>query len=270
MPGSPNDAWNLESFVDSFIVELDKAQDTLALKGLTRKLTYTVQDVNLDLHIFPQYRDGEIRFVAAGPGEEGASRLSMQLGSITNRQIRDVAKEPPSRDDIDIDLIEELDPEVKDSLKRVGVSSVEDIERMEERNVDLEKVVREKVTRGKPDGADRSFKDLANIIRRSRRQRISPALSAIRLEDDAPGPRLELEGRHLAGALGVEGFPAAALNGRPLDVLASDDGHLSLKLPEGVLRPGGNRLDVALDPYAVMTVDVRSPDDPRGPEGGSA
>ena len=47
--------WNLESFLDSLILELDKAQDTLSLKGVTRKLTYSVLNVALDLQIFPQY-----------------------------------------------------------------------------------------------------------------------------------------------------------------------------------------------------------------------
>jgi len=84
-----NQQWNLESFVDSFILELDKAQDTLAVKGVTRKLTYTVKDVALDLQIFPIYEGGKIRFVTAQPGEAGSSRLSLQLAPSPIGRLRD-------------------------------------------------------------------------------------------------------------------------------------------------------------------------------------
>lgn len=253
MSGSGNQPWNLESFVDSFIVELDKAQDTLSLKGLTRKLTYTVKDVSLDLQIFPRYEDGKIRFVAAAPGEEGASRLSMQLGSITNRQIKDVTRDPPSRDDIDIDLIDGLDEEVRTSLEQVGVTSVGDLERIDAHNVDLEKVVRKKVGRDK-----QGFKDLAAIIRRTRRKELAPALSAVRVEGAGTSRTLTLEGTHLATGSPPPGFPAALMNGLPLEVGEAAADRLRLSLPHGALRAGSNRLEVALDPYAVMTVDVRS------------
>lgn len=264
MAGSSNQAWNLESFVDSFIVELDKAQDTLSVKGLTRKLTYTVKDVNLDLHIFPQYKNGRIQFVAAGPGEEGASRLSMQLGSITNRQIKDVTKDPPKKDDIDIELIEELDDDVKHSLQQVGVSSVDDLERMDAQNVDLDKVVREKVGKDKP-----TFKDLASIIRKSRRKRLAPALSAVRVEGVGAARALTLEGQHLVTGPSEGGFPAALLNGEPLSVAESTGDRVILSLPQGVLKEGRNRLEVALDPFAVMTVEVQAEEDDPGGSGQS-
>src|SRR5687767_12013308 len=100
MPATANHAWNLEAFLDSLIVELDKAQDTLSYKGITRRLTYTVKDVGLDLHIFPEFDGKKVRFVTAQPGDAGASKISIQLGSITDRQIKEAAKEPPTRDDI--------------------------------------------------------------------------------------------------------------------------------------------------------------------------
>ena len=80
MPSAANQAWNLESFLDSLIVELDKAQDTLSFKGITRRLTYTVKDVGLDLQIFPQYDGRKVKFVTAQPGDAGASKISIQLG----------------------------------------------------------------------------------------------------------------------------------------------------------------------------------------------
>src|SRR5512134_3142523 len=96
--------WKLNSFLDSLILELDRAQDTLALKGINRRLTYTVRDLNLELQLFPEFDGRELRFTTAGPGESGAARIAFQLGSITDRQIRETTKEPPTKDDITIDV----------------------------------------------------------------------------------------------------------------------------------------------------------------------
>ena len=68
-----NRAWNLKSFMDSLIVELDRAQDALGVKGLTRPVTYTVKDVDVDLRCFPQFDGRQVRFLTAQPGEDGSS-----------------------------------------------------------------------------------------------------------------------------------------------------------------------------------------------------
>ena len=121
--------WNLESFLDSLILELDKAQDTLSVKGITRKLTYTVQDVALDLQIFPHFDSGKVQFSAAQPGESGSSKLSIKLGSITDRQIRETTRDPFKVDDVAIETIDELDDETKDNLQRKGIHTASDLER---------------------------------------------------------------------------------------------------------------------------------------------
>ena len=78
-----NRAWNLKSFMDSLIVELDRAQDVLAVKGLTRPVTYTVKDVDVDLRCFPQFDGRSVRFRTAQPGQDGSSGLRFSLGSIS-------------------------------------------------------------------------------------------------------------------------------------------------------------------------------------------
>ena len=72
MPRS-SPAWKLNSFLDSLILELDRAQDTLAVKGINRPLTYTVKDVSLELQLFPNFDGRELRFTTAAPGETGAA-----------------------------------------------------------------------------------------------------------------------------------------------------------------------------------------------------
>ena len=63
--GGPS--WKLNSFLDSLILELDRAQDTLALKGINRRLPYTVRDLALELHLFPDFDGRDLRFITAGP-----------------------------------------------------------------------------------------------------------------------------------------------------------------------------------------------------------
>lgn len=244
-------AWNLEQFLDSLILELDKAQDTLALKGLTRKLTYTVKDVGLDLNIFPVLEDGKVKFHMAKPGENGGSRISFQLGSITDRQIRENANEPPSHDEISIDSLEEVDDEVKESLRKVGVSSTRDLEKLDRRNVNLDKVVKEKT------GGEKSldYTDLANLINKARRRKLSPQMAQLAARQDEDSVELQLQGRNFVLQQSA-GYPTARINDQPAEVLHADAGELRLKVAKTWLRPGNNQLSVALDPYAIMNLNL--------------
>jgi hypothetical protein len=81
-----NKYWNLEDFVDSLVVELDKTRETLAVKAINKQLTYTVKDLAIDLNIFPTFDGDTIKFITAQPGQQGASKVNIQLGSITDQQ----------------------------------------------------------------------------------------------------------------------------------------------------------------------------------------
>jgi hypothetical protein len=269
MPAIANQAWNLEAFLDSLIVELDKAQDTLSYKGITRRLTYTVKDVGLDLQIFPEFDGKKVRFVTAKPGDSGASKISIQLGSITDRQIKEATKEPPTRDDILIEEVEGLDNEVKETLQKVGIRSADDLERIERRNVDVEKVVKEQ-TDGKS-GVD--YGNLANLINKARRRRqVAPRVMSAGLSQEEGRRVLALAGRNLvlrmpmplasrgetAEALGTAAsFPVAVLDNRRVEVLSATENDIRIAIPESMLGPSPAVLKVALDPYAVISLEIK-------------
>jgi hypothetical protein len=256
MANAVSTPWNLENFLDSLILELDKAQDTLALKGVTRKLTYTVKDVAFDLHLFPSYENGKLKFQMAKPGEEGGSRISFQLGSITDRQIRESGNEPISRDDIAIEKLEGIDDEVKDELRKVGVHSTRDLERLDQRNVNVEKVVEDKTQ-----GAKKlDYGNLANMINKARRRKFAPQLSAAQSAPDAEGVTLTLRGNNfvLPGASDPR-FPIALLNGEAVRVVSATPDAVQIKVPQHGLKPGVNQLAIALDPYAVVNMEIKQP-----------
>jgi len=291
VPPSSNRAWNLESFLDSLIVELDKAQDTLSYKGITRKLTYTVKDVGLDLQIFPQFDGRTVRFVTAQPGDAGSSKISIQLGSISDRQIRESTKEPPTRDDITIDEIDGLDPDMRESLRKVGITSADDLDRVEKRNVNVENALRQKARRG--DGAPRfdtepetgedaapappsagvDYGNLARLINQAKRKRkLAPRVLSVGLSEGEGRRVLSVRGANLAlgGRTGGDApaglsldparegeFPVALLDGRRIDVLGASESAVHLAVPEGERLDRPATLSIALDPYAVITVEIK-------------
>jgi hypothetical protein len=249
------DAWKLESFIDSLVVELDRARDTLSVKGLTRRLTYAVKDVSLDLHVFPRYERGDLRFAVARPGEAGASRVAFQLGSITDRQIVETANEPLSSEDVSIEEVEDIEPEVRRELRRIGVASGRDLERLRARNVDIGAVV----GRGSDGAARIDYASLADRIRRARRG--APRVGSMSLSPAEEGRmRLTLTGEGLASMPSEEAgegdYPVAALNGAEAKVVGCEARSLTIEFPSEALRPGANALAVALDPFALLTLTL--------------
>ena len=248
MASKGDKSWNLESFLDSLIFELDKAQDTLSVKGLNRKLTYMVQDMNLELQLFPEFDGDTVRFTTAKPGEAGASKISFQLGSIRDTQIREVTRPPIQHGETSIDEVDLPEPERK-QLKKLGIQSTEDLRRtVEERNVDLGKVTRKKV----------DYKGLANLINKARRQEQPPSVAKASVSRAQGGAVLTLEGENLAISQSLDSFPAAVINDHPVEVLAANEKQLKLKLNQAHLKEPGNQLKVALDPYAVFTMNLEA------------
>ncbi|MCU0524083.1 MAG: hypothetical protein MUF72_04590 [Elainella sp. Prado103] len=245
---SGNVAWNLESFLDSLIYELDKAQDTLSVKGLNRKLTYTVKDLSLDLQIFPEFDGDTVRFTTARPGETGASKVTFQLGSILDNQIREVTKRPPSKEETSIDQTN-LPEEQRRELKKLGIRSAEDLRRtVEEKNVDLGKVTEDKVDYG----------NLAELINQSRRKQRAPRVSNVNLSKEQGKTVLTLKGENLAIAASLDDFPVAVINDQNVEVMSASENELKLQVNSDQLYAESNQLKIALDPYAIVTMNLKS------------
>src|SRR6185295_1095076 len=114
-----NTAWQLEDFVDSLVVELDKTRETLAVKAINKPLSYTVRDMALELNIFPSYDGDQVKFVTAQPGQSGASKVTIQLSSITDQQVRATTKVPSAKGDVDLRQID-VDRSTKKQLRKLG------------------------------------------------------------------------------------------------------------------------------------------------------
>lgn len=240
-----NQSWNLKSFMDSLIVELDRAQDALSVKGLTRPVTYTVKDVDVDLRCFPQYDGRKVRFLTAQPGQEGSSGLRFSLGSISAGTIRDSAPPPPDADDVRIDALD-LGSDAKEALEAVGVRNGRDLERVAAKGVDLRSATGDRA----PD-----YSDLAALITKAHRRRLAPRVGAAELSVDGGTVVLHIDGENLAVTQST-GFPYALLDGRPVPVRAARPERLTLDASGFRPRPGRTRLAVALDPFTLITMEL--------------
>jgi len=243
---SENTSWQLEEFVDSLVVELDKTRETLAVKAINKPLSYTVKEVALDLHIFPSYDGDQVTFVTAQPGQEGASKVTIQLGSITDQQVRATSKLPGQRNEVSLDAID-VDKRTRRKLRKLGVNSAEDLKQLEQRNVDVAKVSDEQI----------DYRKLAGEIEKSRRSQNPPLVHSAELSADDSGAQcLWIRGENLA--IEPRFLPVAVINQELADVLSYDAGQLRIRIAGGVQLADDNEVILTVDPFAVVKFNVRA------------
>ena len=236
-----NQSWKLETFIDTLTVELDKVRETLAVKAVNKPLTYSVKDVELELQIFPEFDGDDIRFLTAKPGQEGASKVSLQLGSITDRQIRETSR-TPTVDDISIEEVEEIDQETKRELRKMGVSSISDLEKTEP----LLKKTGKRV----------NYNKLANLINRSRRTQLKPRIQKVSLSQSADTHVIDINGEHLV--LMDEYTPVIKINEQHAEVIEATENQLKVAIPHDLALQSDNEVMIAFDPYALYTMNLKN------------
>lgn len=242
-----NTAWQLEDFVDSLVVELDKTRETLAVKAINKPLTYTVKELALDLNIFPSYDGDQVRFVTAQPGEQGASKVSIQLNSITDQQVRATTKAPAQRDDLNLEQVD-VDRSTKRKLRKLGVSSVDDLKQLEHKNVDLRK------TAG---GEAIDYRKLANQISKTKRGESPPRINGMSLTaDEHDRPVLSVRGENLA--VDPAFLPVAVVNHALAEVMSSSDTELRVRITPEHRLAEQNEVILTFDPFAVVKVNVKA------------
>ncbi len=240
-----NIAWQLEELVDSLAVDLGKSRQTLAVRSLTTPLDYTVKELALDLNIFPMYDGDRVTFVTAQPGQEGASKVTIQLGSITDQQVRATSKVPGGKNDISIDEIP-VDKTTKKQLRKLGVNSVADLKQIEQKNVDLKKV---------DDSID--YSALANQISKSKRDQVRPQVKGVSLSmDENEEPYLLIKGENLA--IDPKFPPVAVINQALAGVMSSSPAEVKIRVSDEHALAENNEVILTFDPFAVVKLNVKA------------
>lgn len=242
---SENTSWQLEELIDSLAVDLGKSRQTLAVRSLTTPLDYTVKELALDLNIFPNYDGDRVTFITAQPGQEGASKVTIQLGSITDQQVRATSKAPGAKNDISIDEIP-IDKTTKKQLRKLGVSSVGDLKQIEQKNVDLKKV---------DDSID--YSALANQISKSKRDQVRPQVKGVSLSmDEKEGPYLVIKGENLA--IDPKFPPVAVVNQTLAGVMSSSPAEVKIRVSGEHALADNNEVILTFDPFAVVKLNVKA------------
>jgi hypothetical protein len=241
-----NTSWQLEDFVDSLVVELDKTRETLAVKAINKPLSYTVKEVALDLNIFPTYDGDQVTFITAQPGQTGSSKVSIQLGSITDQQVRATSKLPESKNEVALAELP-VDKKTKKQLRKLGVRSSEDLKEIQRKNVDLQQISENTI----------DYRNLAGEIERSRRMKRPPKVSAAVLSRDEHGtPALSIQGENLS--MNARFQPVAVVNDTLAEVLSYDDHELRLQITDAHRLSDDNEVVLTLDPFAILKVKVKA------------
>jgi len=240
-----NQSWKLEDFVDSLVVELDKTRETLAVKAINKPLTYTVKDLAIDLNIFPTFDGDEIKFITAQPGQMGASKVNIQLGSITDQQVRATTKIGNLKNDTNIDKID-VDKKTKSKLRKLGVISVDDLDQLEKKNVDIHHISE----------GDVDYKTLANQIQKSRRNQNPPMVRSVSLAvNDEHGSYLHVKGENFN--VNNKYTPVAVINSKLADIISNSTSEIKIKLQKGHMTGTENELIMTLDPYAIVKMNLK-------------
>jgi hypothetical protein len=122
----------VEEFLQALTAQLDRAQDALALKvtGTERPLTWALKDLSIDLRVFVQIDSdsGEVLIQSAGPNEEGASTIHLNLTTITRPMVEENAlsfrSDPDPRPVREIGAAANLDEAHQRKLDWMGVRTV--------------------------------------------------------------------------------------------------------------------------------------------------
>ncbi|KAF5091606.1 hypothetical protein DSECCO2_08660 [anaerobic digester metagenome] len=240
-----NKPWNLESFIDALVMELDKTREILAIKAINKPLSYSVKDMALDLQIFPIYDGDSVFFTTAKPGELGSSKITLNLGSITDQVVRVTSTKLPTRDDASIDKID-LDETTKKELKKIGINSIRDLEEIEKKNVDIQKITSNKKI---------DYTNLANLVKKAKRNRIPPEIKNISMSMENGRPFILIEGKNLA--IQDDFNPVAILNHEIAGIVSCNPGFVKIDITDKELTNQDNELVLALDPYSVLKVRMK-------------
>lgn len=241
-----NRTWGLDELVDAVGVSLDKVRETLAIKAINKPLTYSVKDLSMDLNIFPSYDGEEVKYVTALPGQQGASKISIQFASITDQQVRATSKASGLKNDINIDEID-VDRETKKKLRNMGVTSLDDLKQIENKDIDIRKVTDNEI----------DYTKLANQIKKSRRNTNPPKIEAVSFSiDENEKPYLFIEGRNLS--VDNKFNTVAVLNHALAEVETCNENQVKVILNDKDELLQDNELILALDPFSVIKLNLKN------------
>jgi hypothetical protein len=160
--------------------------------------------------------------------------------------VRATSKTPSAKGDVTIDEID-VDKATKKKLRKLGVNSVDDLQQIEQKNVDLKKVSENSI----------DYSTLAKQIQKSKRDQNPPRVRAVSLSvDEDQKPYLVIKGDNLA--IDPVFNPVAVINKTLAGVMSSSPKEVKIRLSTEHDFADNNEVILTFDPFAVMKVNVKT------------
>jgi hypothetical protein len=226
----------VEEFLQALTAQLDRAQDALALKvtGTDRPLTWALKDLSIDLRVFVQIdpESGAVLIQSAGPNEEGASTIHINLTTITRTMVEENAlsfrADADPRPVREITAAANLDEAHQRKLDWMGVRTVGQLRQLDPNAV--------QAVMGIPVGRLQAALEAA----------ARPTVLGAEVVPRPGGPLLRINGANLSDLGGTE----VKLRGEHVEVLEATPRHL-------LVRPLPHHLD-AEGPVEVLVKGARA------------
>lgn len=127
-PGAPENAeWRLADLLDALAAEVDRAQDTVALKSFVRGMTVSLKGLHVDLAVSARMDSaGRIFFRTVEPGATSGTFLKLDLEEVLQGQIEEVRK-PLDGGGLPLAALSGISPEEIEALGRLALSTLDDL-----------------------------------------------------------------------------------------------------------------------------------------------
>jgi len=239
-----NTEWRLADMVDAIAAEIDRAEDTLALKSYARGMSFAIKQLSLDLQVAVRRdSDGNIKFRTVEPNATGSTTLKLDFAQILQNQLSANRRK----------LDEDVDPRPLDAL---GLTS-EEIRRLNAISIyssdDLRGYTQTAAMIGEV-SRKTSIKDA-----RLRQVLGLPYLEALKPGGGLPGSTILLEGGNFGA---VQPSQASVyFQGVAVSILAWSNARIQVKIPANATGSGviflvvNDRISNTID-WQVLTIDL--------------
>ena len=249
MSQQDNAEWQLADLVDAISAEVDRAEDTLALKSYARKVSFAIKKIALDVEVtMRRTSDGRLLFRSVDPSAQSDTVLKLDFAQVLESQLAgwrrpldDTTTSAP------VSVLPGITAEEVRALNGIAIYTVDDFFRYTLTSAMVAEV-------GRKTG-------IAEM--RLRRWRELPFLSALKPERGAPGSSVVLEGGNF-GPARPEGA-VVLFHGRQAKVLEWSNGRVTVEAPQQALGTGLVFMLLGAQPTNLLTwegttIDLRVED----------
>lgn len=120
----------VEDFLEAITSQLDRTQDALRLKAVTRPLTYAIRDFSMDLKVFVELApDGKVMFRPSAADDTGSSVVHIGFTTVNRTMIEEntvslSAVKSPSLGELG------LDEQERRQLEKLGIRNASQLEQL--------------------------------------------------------------------------------------------------------------------------------------------